>query len=77
VFWTLPRKLKPVRKVTLSTPLRCARNSSTRFTASRVRLKDASGGVCTSAVMKPWSSTGRKPAGRRMKAQPSAITIAR
>jgi hypothetical protein len=53
VFWPWPRKLKPVRKVTVSTPLRCARNSSTRFTTSKVRLNDASGGVCTSVVMKP------------------------
>jgi hypothetical protein len=39
---------------------------------SSVRGNDASGGVSTSAVMKPWSSTGRKPPGSLMNAKATA-----
>jgi hypothetical protein len=41
-----------------------------------VRGNDASGGVKTSVVMKPWSSMGRNPAGNRQNARPTAINIA-
>ena len=68
VFWPWPRKLKQVRNVPLSTPERFLSYASTLCTALAVRLNEESDGVCTSTVRKPWSSTGRKPPGRRMNA---------
>jgi hypothetical protein len=54
--------------VTVATPGWARRCSSTFFTAASVRLKEEPGGVWMSTVKKPWSSTGRKPSGRRRKA---------
>ena len=68
VIWPWPENEKPLTMVTVATPGWARRYSSARFTAASVRLKEEPGGVWTSTVKKPWSSSGRKPSGIRTKA---------
>ena len=73
VFMPWPEKLKPVRKVTFSTPGRLSKIFLDLLDRRpRCGPRTTSDGVCTSVVTKPWSSIGRKPPGRLTKAQDSA-----
>lgn len=78
-FWPWPLKEKPLTVKTESTAAFSSLRKWSRTTSNAfcVRGKVPPGGAWTNANIVPWSSSGRKPPGRRMKIRPMAATIIR
>ena len=76
-FGPCPEKLKPRIETVFSTSGMAAYIWVAAASTWSVRFELAAGGVCTSVMMKPWSSFGRKLVGRRRKPKAVAPTSTR